>query len=70
MSNRYGSCIPLFGGKYEWFPASRCVFVKGSIEPLATDCHNSDQARHAIQAWWAECKARKEARCVDRAESW
>ena len=52
MSDRYGSCVPLFGGKYEWFPASRCVFVKGSTEPIATDCFNSDQARDTIRAWW------------------
>jgi len=52
MGDRYGKCIPLFGGKFEWFPASRHVFEKGHTEPIGTDCFNAHQARSAIEAWW------------------
>jgi hypothetical protein len=58
MGYRYGTCVPVFVpyAKFEWYPATRCLFVKGAEYPIAQDCYNRDQARRAAAAWIASQK--------------
>jgi hypothetical protein len=55
MSMRYGKRIMFFVpyAKFEWYPATRCVFVKDDEYPIGTDAYNMQQARAIASSFLA-----------------
>jgi hypothetical protein len=55
MGYRYGTCVPVFVPyvKFEWYPATRCLFVKGADYPISTDAYNMQQARAIASSYLA-----------------
>jgi hypothetical protein len=39
--------------KFEWYPMTRCVFVKDAEYPISTDAYNMQQARAIASSYLA-----------------